>query len=119
MMSNNDFEKLWFLYKTEGEPHQISINEFCLKQGVEYTKFYAWYKRTKKQVVPVTIEGAPTLEPEEADSSVPASPTRTLPGKAKGDIMVMIQTRGGLKISQTNLDYQGLKKLVENLEVLC
>lgn len=115
-MSNNDFEKLWFLYKTEGEPNQISINEFCIKQGVEYTKFYAWYKRTKKQVVPVKIEGMPTIEPKDGESSEPAA---SLPVKPKGDIMVMIQRRGGLKISQTNLDYQGLKKLVENLEGLC
>ena len=118
-MSNSDFEKLWFLYKTEGEPNQISINEFCIKQGVEYTKFYAWYKRTKKQVVPVKIEGVPTVESETTEPSDLIVPAKKVPTKPKGDIMIMIQTRGGLKITQTNLDYQGLKKLVENLEGLC
>ena len=34
MYSNSDFEKLWFLYKTEGEPKGISINSFCVNQGV-------------------------------------------------------------------------------------
>ena len=28
MYSASDFEKLWFLYKTEGEPNGISINSF-------------------------------------------------------------------------------------------
>lgn len=119
MISNNDFEKLWFLYKTEGEPNQISINEFCIKQGVAYTKFYAWYKRTKKQVVPVKIEGMPTIDPKDGDPSEPVVSVRKFPDKPKCDIMVMIQRRGGLKISQVNLDYQGLKQLVENLEGLC
>ena len=30
MYSNSDFEKLWFLYKTEGEPKGISLNSFCV-----------------------------------------------------------------------------------------
>ena len=29
MYSASDFEKLWFLYKTEGEPKGISLNTFC------------------------------------------------------------------------------------------
>ena len=29
MYNNSDFEKLWLLYKTEGEPEGISINSFC------------------------------------------------------------------------------------------
>ena len=34
MYSANDFEKLWFLYKTEGEPKGISLNSFCVSHGV-------------------------------------------------------------------------------------
>lgn len=34
MYSSSDFEKLWFLYKTEDELKGISINSFCLTQGV-------------------------------------------------------------------------------------
>jgi hypothetical protein len=36
MFSSKDFEKVWFLYKTEGEPKGISINAFCQIQGVPY-----------------------------------------------------------------------------------
>ena len=33
MISNSDFEKAWFLYKTEYEPQNISINDFCFVSG--------------------------------------------------------------------------------------
>ena len=41
MYSNSDFVKLWFLYKTEGEPKGISINSFCVNQGVVNVLFPA------------------------------------------------------------------------------
>ncbi len=30
MLSEKDFERLWFPYKTEGEPNGVSINSFCI-----------------------------------------------------------------------------------------
>ena len=36
MYSDKDFQTFWFRYKTEGEPHGISINSFCINQGVPY-----------------------------------------------------------------------------------
>lgn len=61
MYSDKDFQTFWFRYKTEGEPHGISINSFCINQGVPYKQFYAWFKKhAKDTVIPVEIEGAPT-----------------------------------------------------------
>lgn len=34
MYSDKDFQTFWFRYKTEGEPHGISINSFCVNQGM-------------------------------------------------------------------------------------
>ena len=63
MYSDKDFQTFWFRYKTEGEPHGISINSFCINQGVPYKQFYAWFKKhAKDAVIPVEIEGAPTDE---------------------------------------------------------
>ena len=45
MYSDKDFQTFWFRYKTEGEPHGISINSFCVNQGVPYKQFYAWFKK--------------------------------------------------------------------------
>ena len=53
MFSEKDFERLWFLYKTEGEPNGVSINSFCISNNIPYTAFYDWFKKTQKKVVPV------------------------------------------------------------------
>ena len=39
MFSSKDFEKCWFLYQSEGLPYNLSIDEFCLKQGVPVSEF--------------------------------------------------------------------------------
>ena len=59
MFSEKDFERLWFLYKTEGEPQGVSINSFCISNNIPYTAFYDWFKKTQKKVVPVEVEGIP------------------------------------------------------------
>ena len=43
MFSEKDFERLWFLYKTEGEPNGVSINSFCIGNNIPYTAFYDWF----------------------------------------------------------------------------
>ena len=48
MFSEKDFERLWFLYKTEGEPQGVSINSFCISNNIPYTAFYDWFKKTRK-----------------------------------------------------------------------
>ena len=44
MCSSEDCEKLWFLYKLEGEPKGVSIEQFCIKQGVPYQVFNKWFR---------------------------------------------------------------------------
>ncbi len=39
MDSSEDLEKLWFLYKLEGSPKNITIESFYLQQGVSYLAF--------------------------------------------------------------------------------
>ena len=53
MFSEKDFERLWFLYKTEGEPKGGSINSFCISNNIPYTAFYNRFKKTQKKIVPV------------------------------------------------------------------
>lgn len=59
MYSASDFEKLWFLYKTEGEPKGISLNSFCVSHGVPYTQFNTWFRKTQRSVVPLEVDGLP------------------------------------------------------------
>lgn len=41
------------LYKTEYEPQNISINDFCFRKGLPYKEFNKWFRNTHKQVVPL------------------------------------------------------------------
>lgn len=113
MYSNSDFEKLWFLYKTEGEPKGISINSFCVNQGIPYSQFNDWFRKTHKKIVPVQIDGIPSA----AEGLVKESQSEIV--KEKGHIMVLIQNRDGLQIKKKNITYPELKQLVEKLEGLC
>ena len=72
MISNSDFEKLWVLYKSEGEPQGVSINALCISPGVNYNEFFdkrsgkaernKWFRKMHKSVVPLEVEGAPSSE---------------------------------------------------------
>ena len=48
MISNSEFEKALFLYKTECEPKNVSVNEFCISKGIPYRDFNAWFRKTYK-----------------------------------------------------------------------
>ena len=113
MYSASDFEKLWFLYKTEGEPKGVSINSFCMNQGVPYNQFNEWFRKTHKKIVPVQIDGLPSVDEGLSKES------KAEFVKEKGHIMVLIQNRDGLQIKKKNLTYPELKQLVEKLEGLC
>lgn len=54
MFSEKDFERLCFLYKTEGESKGVSINSFCIGNNIPYTAFYDWFKKTTFSL-PMTI----------------------------------------------------------------
>ena len=118
MFSEKDFERLWFLYKTELKG--VSINSFCISYNIPYTAFYDWFKKTQKKIVLVEVEGIPEeliqAGNEEQKDVAKDKPKHTY--SHKGSIMVTIRTREGLFIQKKGLDYQGLKTLVEKLEGL-
>jgi hypothetical protein len=118
---NRRIQKLWFLYKTEGEPKGMSINDFCIHQGVPYNEFNKWFRKTHRSVVPVQIDGCPVTEVENQPAEVNQSPQTTVQNikRKSNGILVSIQTRDGLHVRRGNLDYVGLVELIKKLEGLC
>ena len=113
MFSSKDFEKCWFLYQTEGLPHDLSIEQFCLKQGVPLNEFNKWYRDTHKRIHPIQVDGIPSAESKEPSGDAPekeVNPVR---------IAVTICMSNGLLVKRRNLSYDGLQKFVEKLEGLC
>ena len=113
MFSSKDFEKCWFLYQTEGLPYELSIEQFCLKQGVPVNEFTKWYRDTHKRIHPIQVDGVPSEDSKESSVAAPleeSNPVR---------IGVTICMSNGVFIRRKNLSYESLLRFVEKLEVLC
>lgn len=118
MYSSEDFEKLWFLYKLEGQSKNVSLELFCLQQGVSYRSFYKWFSSRKKTIVPVEVVGLPAdqLPLDEANQESSSCQDVVLASSIQ---TVLICLSNGVQISKSNLSYADLCCLVEKLEVLC
>lgn len=120
MYSSEDLERFYFQYQTEAMPKGISIEQFCSRNKVPYNIFYKWYKDTRTKIVEVKVDGLPTSDQEESkkeSSSQEPSSTAMKPSCVR--ILVELRMTNGLHISQKNLSYQELKRLIEKLEGLC
>ena len=137
MYSSEDLERFYFQYQTEAVPHGVSLQSFCSKNNVPYNLFHKWYKDTRKKIVEVQVDGVPS---DPTSESVPSSPSgetpvkkdslspyavhrHRKPGKGPGVLPVRISVEltlsNGLHILQKDLDYPGLYRLIQKLEVLC
>lgn len=116
MFKTQDFEKLWYRYKSEGEPNGLSIERYCMMQGVPYNQFEKWFRSTRKEIVPIQVDGAP----EQDQAPIKTGQMRTdIPERPSGSILVMVRSTNGFKIQQSGLDYEGLKRFIDKLEGLC
>ena len=122
-MYSSDYEKLWFLHKTEGKPKGVSINTFSMRQGIFYCDFNTWFVKARKDIISVQIEGAPSSDSYLEESPLSACNDEilkpTTPQMILSNTLVTIQTCDGPNIRKSNLDYLVLKALVEKLEGLC
>ena len=116
MASSKDFEKIWESYQEVVKTKDVSIVDYCQRNGIVYSQFQRWYK---KHVSGISI--VPVSDPYIQTESV-LSPSPSLP--PTGDLrtrvdFVNIVFSNGLKIYQQHIDYEHLKLLVEKLEALC
>ena len=120
MYSSEDLERFYFQYQSEALPHGEYLQSFCVKNKVTYNIFQKWFKDTRKKVVEVQVDGAPMISHEvqnkTGDESKPVS-------KSSDDnpvrIWIDIRISNGLHLSQKNLSYQDLVRMIEKLEGLC
>ncbi len=123
MYSSNDFERLFIRYKAEAVPAGVSMQTFCDANKVPYNLFLNWYKSTRHKVVPVLVTNRPDAnqEQEEVVTNERVSSNNEATDSVHKDLRILIDLRisNGMHIRQGNLSYEGLRRLVENLEVLC
>lgn len=118
MYSSEDLERFYFQYQTEALPHGVSIQDFCVRNKVPYNLFSKWYKDIRKSIVEVKVDGRPQ-EDANPQAVPPSLPSGSASSGSSVRILVEIRMSNGLHISQKNLAYQELVKLVEKLEGLC
>ena len=120
MYSSEDLERFYFQYQTEALPHGESLQSFCVKHKVPYNIFQKWFKDTRKKVFEVQIDGVPEIN--HAEKSKTSDQPQTV-SKISNDnpvrIWIDLRINNGLHLSQKNLSYQDLVRMVENLEGLC
>ena len=113
-------KRFYFQYQTEAMPKGISIEQFCSRNKVPYNIFYKWYKDTRNKIVEVKVDGLPPSAQEEPKQESPSQePSSTVKKPSGIRILVELRMTNGLHISQKNLSYQELKRLIEKLEGLC
>ena len=120
MYSSEDLERFYFQYQTEALPHGESLQSFCVKNKVPYNIFQKWFKDTRKKVFEVQVDGVPEIT--HAEKSKTSDQPQTV-SKISNDnpvrIWIDLRINNGLHLSQKNLSYQDLVRMVENLEGLC
>ena len=120
MYSSEDLERFYFQYQSEALPHGESLQSFCLKNKVPYNIFRKWFKDTRKRVIEVQIDGAPAIgDEEEAKSGCQSKPVSQSNAENPVRIWIDIRISNGLHLSQKNLSYQDLVRMIEKLEGLC
>lgn len=68
MATGTDFKNLWERFQKEGVPAKISIARFCQMNGVVYSHFEKWYKRTYTEgVIPVEVVDPSSLPESKAE----------------------------------------------------
>ena len=120
MYSSEDLERFYFQYQSEALPHGESLQSFCVKQKVPYNIFQKWFKDTRKKVVEVQVDGAPVISHAEKGKTGDQPELVLESGKENAvRIWIDILISNGLHLSQKNLSYQDLVRMIEKLEGLC
>ena len=119
MYSSEDLERFYFQYQTEALPHGESLQSFCVKNKVPYNIFQKWFKDTRKKVVEVQVDGAPEIAHEEkTKTGEQPKPVSRSSNDNPVRIWIDIRISNGLHLSQKNLSYQDLVRMIEKLEGL-
>ena len=98
----------------------VSIVDYCQRNGIVYSQFQRWYKKhvSGVSIVPVS-DPQIQQEPMETVQKDP-EPFRQATGHVKTRVnYVNIDFSNGLKVCQKSISYEHLKMLVEKLEALC
>ena len=110
MLSESKFQEIYRRQQDSG----LSVREFCSNEGIAYSTFYYWYKKTKhnrsnQSFIPLVVKSG---DPVVSQSYVEAPPVQE--SKNTGDgLLLELEYRNGTKLRvQQEMDLAHLRTLV-------
>lgn len=136
MLSSEDLERFYFQYQTEAVPLGMSVQTFCLRNNVPYNIFHKWYKDTRKNsgssggwcslgpnIGVRSVFSFRGLPGKEGQSFFPYREQTPEAGQRPGDASRAYIRGANFEqwpaYPPKDLDYPGLYRLIQKLEVLC
>lgn len=113
-----------FRYRTDAVPRKISINAYCISEGIGYRNFIKWYRDNKKRLresemeeihlSPLTVTGIP--KSDFSSSGVFSSK----PSVEESNVVSFhLKLSHGIEINKENANLDSVTRLLQSLSALC
>lgn len=117
------YSEFLFRYQTDAAPRKISINAYCISEGIEYRNFIKWHRNNKKRLREsemeeiglslLTVTGIPAGEVSSA-KVVPS-----LSSDAETNVFSFhLKLSNGIEINKENANLDELTRLLQSLNTL-
>ena len=110
MLSESKFQKIYRRQQDSG----LSVREFCSNEGIAYSTFYYWYKKTKhnqgnQSFIPLVVKPGEPIPSKSYVGTLPVPESRNT-----GDgLLLEVEYRNGTKLRiQHEMDLVHLRTLV-------
>lgn len=119
MATSRDFMKLWEKYQELIKVKDVSIVDYCQRNGIVYSQFEKWYKKNTNGVSLVALAPPSSSSLPSEGSMLSRLPVQDSSSPLCQVLRLEIEFSNGMTVIQKCIDYDTLRNLVEKLEVLC
>ena len=117
------YSEFLFCYQTDSAPRKISINAYCIQEGIEYCNFIEWYRDNKKRMCESKMEEIRLSSLTVIDAPKEKSPVSLLlprPSSEDADVVCFhLKLINGIEINKENASPESLTCLLQSLSALC
>lgn len=118
MHKSEFYSDFLFRYQTEGAPRKISINTFCLREGVDYGSFIRWYRDNKKRMRDAEMEEI-RVSPIHVTQSGSPDPLPPADTSMANVLSFHLKLDNGIEINKENVNLGSIAALLQSLSKLC
>lgn len=132
------FEKIYFLWKGEGEKRNQSIDWYCERYGANVEEYRKWFQSVNKSVKEVQVVGRPGQpEPTKSESAAAEEAMSRLREQQESESRIVITTSdagkkpkpaiasltinlgNGLHLTRKGMSFDEFLTFAQNLKALC